>query len=206
MGYRNARLLCLAPGGVVGAVLTFSGLWGIPFLTTRYAMEPARAATATSALLVAWAVGGPLFGALSDRLGRRKTLYVAGNAVALACWAALVLVPGLPEPVLWGILLLAGLASGGMIIGFAFVKESVPTHLAGTASGIVNMGVMAGPMVLQPAVGWVLDRYWTGETLDGVRIYGEAAYRAGFSLMLVWSALAVVLILLTRDAGRTRGA
>ena len=138
-------------------------------------------------------------GAASDRWGLRKPLYLAGNIITLGCWALVVLVPGLPMFVLVTALLLAGFASGGMIIGFAFAKESIPSRLAGTVSGVINMGVMAGPMVLQPAVGWVLDRAWSGASVDGVRVYEWAAYRAGFSLMLAWAALAVVLVLCTRE-------
>jgi hypothetical protein len=32
----------------------------------------------------------------------------------------------------------------------------------------VNMGVMMGPMLLQPAVGWILDRKWQGEVINGL--------------------------------------
>jgi len=92
-----------------------------------------------------------------------------------------------------------GFFSGNMIIGFAFAKESAPVHLTGTASGVVNMGVMMGPMLLQPAVGWMLDRSWDGETSAGVRIYSLEAYQSGFGLMLAWLALAMVLILFTRE-------
>ena len=63
------------------------------------------------------------------------------------------------------------------------------------------MGVMAGPMVLQPAVGWVLDRLWSGREVDGVRIYDALAYRNGFSLMLAWVVLSLVLLLFTRETG-----
>ncbi|MBE0616551.1 MAG: MFS transporter [Proteobacteria bacterium] len=197
--YRNTWLLTLAPGGVVGCVLTFSGLWGIPFLTTHYGLSPTQAAAATSTLLVAWAVGGPLFGHASDRWGRRKPLYVVGCALGALSWSLLILVPGLPTAALYSALVVAGLASGGMIIGFAFAKESVPSHLAGTVSGLVNMGVMTGPMVLQPAVGWVLDSRWDGATQNGVRAYAWTAYRAGFALMLAWAVLALVLLLFTRE-------
>jgi len=92
-----------------------------------------------------------------------------------------------------------GFFSGNMIIGFAFARESAPARLAGTASGLVNMGVMIGPMLLQPAVGWLLDRNWSGTMDNGARIYGLEAYRNGFSLMLAWLALALVLILFTRE-------
>ncbi len=34
--YRNTWLLFLAPGGIVGPVLAFAGLWGVPFLRARF--------------------------------------------------------------------------------------------------------------------------------------------------------------------------
>ena len=92
-----------------------------------------------------------------------------------------------------------GFCSGCMIIGFAFVKESVPALLTGTVTGLINMGVMSGPMVLQPLVGWMLDLRWRGQVADGTPIYGWEDYQAGFSLMLCWSALALLLLFFTRE-------
>lgn len=197
--YRNTWLLCFIPGGVVGCILTFSGLWGVPFLTSQYGLLPAQAAALNSAMLVAWAVGGPLCGGLSDRIGRRKPFYVGCNFALVGAWSGIIFIPHLPLPLLTGLLLFAGLASGGMIISFAFIKESVPHDLGGTVSGIINMGVMAGPMILQPAVGLILDMKWQGAFLKGVKIYSFSAYRTGFSLMLVWLLLSAVLILFTKE-------
>ncbi len=199
--YRNTLLLFLIPGGIVGAVLTFSGLWGVPYLVSLYDVSPTTAATICSSLLVAWALGGPFFGWLSDRVGNRKLLYLAGCGVGLAGWVLVVLVPSFALIPLVSILLIIGFASGSMIISFAFVKESVPVHLAGTVSGVINMGVMMGPMILQPAVGYVLDLMWKGNVQMGVRIYDAAAYRSGFGLMLAWITLSFILLLFTRETG-----
>ncbi len=198
-GYHNMRLLFLIPGGIVGAVLTFSGLWGVPFLTTHYDLSPTQAAALSSALLVAWAVGGPILGRLSDRIGRRKPLYVAGCGLLIAGWGTLIFVPGLPLPLLTLLLMVTGLASGCMVISFPLIRESVPAHLSGTAIGACNMGVMLGPMLLQPGVGWLLDRGWQGQMAEGVRLYGLAAYQIGFSLMLAWLLLSFILIVLTQE-------
>ncbi|MBU0736381.1 MAG: MFS transporter, partial [Proteobacteria bacterium] len=84
--YKNTWLLSVAPSGVAGPMLAFSGLWGVPFLTTHYGLSPAKSAALTSTLLVSWAVGGPVLGALSDRIGRRKPLYMAGCFVGCAGW------------------------------------------------------------------------------------------------------------------------
>ncbi len=197
--YRNTGLLFFIPAGIVGATLSFAGLWGVPFLSTHYGMSTSEASVLTSALLVAWAVGGPVFGWLSDLSGRRKPLYILGCALCLVSWTILFFVPGLPFYVLVSALLFTGFCSGCVVVSYAFVKESLPLRLAGTVSGVINMGVMAGPMILQPAVGWVLDRNWDGGVLGGVRIYGLASYQKGFSLILVWVALSFVLLCFTRE-------
>ena len=87
-----------------------------------------------------------------------------------------------------------------MILGFTQAKESVPMNLAGTVSGVVNMGVMCGPMLLQPLIGWLLDRHWNGSVgVDVLRIYTFEGYRLGFSLMLVWLVVAILSIALSRE-------
>lgn len=196
--YRNTWLLSIVPGGIAGALLAFAGLWGVPYLTTVYGMSTAEAAGATSTLLVAWALGGPAFGVASDRFGRRKPLYAGGVLVVTAGWA-LLLYAMPPRPLLAPLLVVVGFASGCMMPGFAFAKESVPPALAGTVSGVVNTGVMVGPLVLQPSIGWVLDRFWGGALREGARVFDAAAYRAGFSLMMGWLVVSLAAIQLTRE-------
>jgi sugar phosphate permease len=197
--HKNAWLLVAIPSGVVGPVLAFSGLWGVPFLATHYHLPPTTAAAVSSTLLIAWGLGGPVLGAVSDRIGRRKLLYAVGCTLAMLGWGIVLFIPHLPFSVLLALLLLTGFSSGCMIIGFAFIKKSIPPACAGTASGIVNLGVMVGPMVLQPAIGWILDRNWHGEVLNGVRIYDLSAYQKGFLLMLAWSLVSSILILFTKE-------
>jgi MFS family permease len=197
--YRNTWLLFLAPGGIVGPILTFAGLWGVPFLTVRFGLNQTAAAAICSALMIAWAGSSPFLGALSDRTGRRKTLYLAGCLIATAGWASIIFVGALPLWLFVAVLLITGTASGTMILTFAYGKESVPPHLTGTINGTCNMGVMIGPTILQPVVGLILDHYWTGDLVAGARVYDLAAYRAGFSVMLAWTAAACVLIALTKE-------
>ena len=197
--YRNTWLLFLAPGGMVGPVLAFTGLWGVPFLKARFGLPQTEGAAVCSLLMVTWAVGSPILGGLTDRFQRRKILYVTGSAVNLVCWGLMIYVDGLP---LWAFVSLAGIAGfacGGMIIGFAFAKESVPPQLAGTVSGLVNMGVMLGPTLLQPAIGYMLDLNWTGGMASGVRIYEPATFQTAFSLMMIWALAGTILLTFTKE-------
>ena len=199
LSYRNIWLLMITPGGVAGAVMTFAGLWGVPWLMQVHGLGAREAAAIASAQLVAWALGGPLLGTWSERIGRRKPLYVATSALALLGWAAIVFLPALPLPLLVGLLMLLGFVSGSIIIGFAYAKESVPLRLTGTASGVTNMGTMMGVMILQPAVGWMLDRHWSGAATNGVRTYDAAAWQAGFTMMYACVILSLVLICFARE-------
>lgn len=197
--YPNTWFLFVIPGGLVGCVLTFSGLWGVPFLTTHHELSPPVAAAMTSTLLVAWAIGGPFFGWLSDRLGHRKRLYLIGSVISIAGWLSIIFITKIPVYGLVVMLLVTGFSSGCIIITFAFAKESVPADLSGTVSGVVNMGVMMGPTLLQPAVGWILDLKWQGEVIRGIRLYSLNAYQTGFSLMIAWAVLSLFLLFFTRE-------
>ena len=196
---RNVWLVFLISGAVSGPTLTFGGLWGVPFLSTHYGLTTSQASMVTSLLLICWAVAGPVVGAFSDRLRRRKPLYALGAVLAAAGWCSVLMVPGLPLGLLVTLLGFTGCVSASVMVGFALAKESAPAALAGTAGGIANMGNMLGGMIMQPAVGWMLDRRWAGAYANGVRIYDFDAYRAGFALMLVWLVAALILLVFVRE-------
>ncbi|MCU0560172.1 MAG: MFS transporter [Desulfobacterales bacterium] len=198
---RNTRLLWFIPAGLVGPMLSFCGLWGVPYLTTHYGLSPAGAASLTSAMMFSWALGSPFVGRLSDRIGRRKPPMIVGHALAAAGWAVLLFVDGLPLWLLAILMTATGVLSASFNICWPLAKESVPLRSAGTVAGVVNMGIMLGPTLLQPAVGWMLDRRWQGAMADGVRTYDLGAYQAGFALMLGWMLVSWVLLFFVRETG-----
>lgn len=197
--YRNTWLLFFIPGAFSGIILTFAGLWGVPYLTTVHGFSLQGAALTCTAMLVAWSFASMAYGPASERLGRRKPLYLAGLVATLVLWSVVVFVPGLPRPALVALLLAVSVATAAFIVTFAFAKESVPARVGGTASGIANMGVMVGGMVMQPLVGFILDAQWRGAMADGVRVYDFDAYQKAFGGMLGWGLLALVLIAFTRE-------
>jgi len=193
---RAAWLMVIIPGGTATIVLTFPGLWGVPFLVTQYGFTQREAASVCSAMLVAWAVSCMAFGPWSERMGRRKPIYAGGLAAMMALWSIVVFVPAMPRALLVAVLVAVAIASGTFIVTFALAKESVPAHLGGTVAGISNMGVMLGGMVMQPLAGYVLDRHWAGRLDAGVRVYDFAAYQWAFGMMLGWCALSMALLVL----------
>ena len=199
LGYKNIRRLFLVGCGLTGPVLAFAGLWGVPFLTTLLGIPPAASSAITSTLLICYAIRAIVLGHLSDRIGRRKLVIVSSAIVATITWIPILFFPGIPLWLLIFLVIIVGMANGSVTLGFAFSKESVPPRFAGTASGIYNMGSILGAMILQPAIGWLLDRNWQGGLAGGVRIYDLAAYRWGFALIIALSALSVLACALTSE-------
>ncbi len=197
--YRNVVLLFFIPGAMTGITLSFAGLWGVPFLTTHYGLTQTNAAGLCSTMMVAWSIGCLTFGAASDRMGRRKPLYIGGMSSTLLSWSIFIFGPHPGYPLLVAMLTATGFFAGCFIITFAFAKESVPHQFAGTVSGVSNMGVILGPMVLQPLIGVILDGRWQGALVEGKRVFDLASYQQGFSMMLLWSAIALVLLCFTRE-------
>jgi MFS family permease len=196
--YRVTWAMLVVPGALSGIVLAFAGLWGVPFLVSQYGFGARGAATVASAMLITWALGGLAFAWISQRAGRRVGPIAAGIAMAAGLWAIVVFVPALPRAVLVAVLMACAFAAGAAMLNFPLAKESVPPRLAGTVGGIANMGMMLGGMLMQPLVGYVLDRNWDGAMSEGVRTYGFDAYRQGFAMMLAWCAIALGALALLR--------
>ncbi len=197
--YRNTWLIVLAQGGIVGPILSFTGLWGTPFLKARFGIASTTAAAVCSVMIVCWAVSSPISGHLSDRFGKRKPIYLAGSVVAAIGWIVMFYARSLPLSAFTTVAAITSFACGPVVIGFAAGKESVPPRFLGTLTGAVNIGNMSGPAILQPAIGWMLDRQWSGQMSNGFRIYDSAAFEKGFLLLVAWSVLACVLIASIRE-------
>lgn len=197
--HRNMWILLVGPSALSAIVLSFAGLWGVPFLVMHYGFTTPEAAGVASLMMIAWSVSGLGYGVISEKLGRRKPVMMGGIVAAMLLWSIVVFVPGLGRPVLVALLAAVGVSCGAFILTFPLAKESVPARFGGTASGIANMGVMIGGMTMQPLVGLVLDRHWAGVMANGARWYDFEAFQHAFSLMLVWGAIALVLIAFARE-------
>ena len=137
----------------------FSFLTFLPsFLVRQLDMTNAQAGVVTGLITAGTIVSWPLAGLLSDRLGRRKPVYLASQALsALAC---AVFALGVPYFTPWTVAATAvatGLLVGGMIVPFVMVVELFPAELAATAAGVTNAACFVGGMVLPIVLGLLVD-------------------------------------------------
>lgn len=196
---KETWLLFFAGGFSAAPVLVFAGLWGVPYLTQVYGLARSEAAAITSTMLVAWAAGGPLLGALSDRLGLRKKPYLISVTLTTVLWGVFLFMQ-LPSILLYPLLAAIGFTSGALIIGFAFAREVNHPGAAGATGGVVNMSVLGIAAIMQPVLGRILDAHWDGTLLNGARIYDSTAYSSAFIWFPVSGVLAVAMVWLTRES------
>src|SRR5674476_1121610 len=148
--------------GICGSFFAFAGLWATPFLTQAHGMTRAVAANHVSLYFVGFALGCVVMGALSDRLERRKPVLIVSSHLYLLIWLVLLWGPELPLTASYSLFTLMGLVTAGFTLTWSCVKEVNSPLLSGMSTSVTNMAGFLAGAVLQPLVGWVIDRSWQG--------------------------------------------
>ena len=191
--------LALVGAAMTAPLLSFAGLWGVAWLMQVGGLSRPEAAATTSLLLIGWAVGSPLAGAASDRLGRRRWPLITAATAALACLAALLYLPGLEGLARAVLFFMTGFFCGAMAICFALAREDNPPEIAAVALAFVNTAVVASGALFQPLIGAALDWRWDGRLVEGVRIYSAEAYSTAFSLLIGFLVLGIIASFAARE-------
>ena len=184
---------------IAGPAISFP-VWGIAYYMQVLNYARAEAALFTTVALLGWAAGSLSAGWLSGQVRRRKTLAVGEAAMGLLGWSLFVAFPGLPEAVHYILMLLIGTSAGGIVISFILIADICPPRAVGTATGISNTVVMLLSAAMLLVMGYVLDLLWTGEIVDGVRIYSPFAFKMAYVVMPAASMVALLAALVIREA------
>ena len=198
-GNPQSWIIAVCTGLISVPLLAFGALWGVPYLMQVYGVGRAEAAFSVSAMLVGMAIGGPIIGWISDRIGRRRRPLVVGIVVILTTLLAMFFIPGLPLDAFRVLLFVNGLASGCFVVCYAAVRETNTRETAGTALGLVNMATIGSGAIFQPIVGLLLDLGWDGRMQGGARFYSPEAYHDAFLLLPVCAGLALLLCFFVRE-------
>jgi sugar phosphate permease len=181
--------------GIAGTLFAFGGLWAVPFLRDVYGMERAIAADHTTLLLTGFAIGAFFIGTLSDRIGRRKPVMFVGAVLYVLCWLPLLVGMPMGSVLSHTLFFVMGLAAPSFTLSWACAKEVNPPALSGMATSVVNVGAFLGTAILQPLVGWAIDRAHAGSTAP----LALADYQAGMGLMFGFAVIGLLAILFVRE-------
>jgi MFS family permease len=193
---RNPQsVLCGMIAGLLFVPTTiFDMTWGVRYLQDGRGYGYAEAVLRSATVPLGWIVGCPLLGLVSDRLGRRKPVILAGASALLGCLAWILYGPdGVLPPYVLGFG--AGVASGAAMLPYTVIKEANPPALGGTATGVVNFLNFMLSALLGPVFGALLRGQAGGGALS------LPHYQAAFAALLYGVALAILLTLLLKETG-----
>jgi MFS family permease len=195
--FRNPQsILCGMIAGLLFIPTTiFDMVWGVRYLQEARDFSYAAAVMHSATVPLGWIIGCPLLGFVSDRIGRRKPVIVAGGVVLFWCLAWILYGPAnLLPPYVLG--LVAGTASGAAMLPYTVIKEANPPAVSGTATGVVNFLNFTFSALLGPVFGWILAGVG-----GGANTLQLEHYQTTFTPMLYGVALAIVLTLLLKETG-----
>ncbi|RZI46801.1 MFS transporter [Candidatus Finniella inopinata] len=191
--------------GIYGCMMylplsAFAELWGVPFLMERYGIDNELASRGSIMVFLGMALGSPLGAWLSNYCQSRKKIMSWAALGSLISFSIVIYVPHIPLNLMFGILFLGGLISGGQILYFAAAKEVSPPHNSGTTIGFTNCLVMTSGPIFQPLLGWILDFTWDGKvSAEGTPIYTLAMYQYSFSSVIAALLFSWIIVQFVRE-------
>jgi MFS family permease len=195
--FRNPQsILCGMIAGLLFIPTTiFDMIWGVRYLQEAHGFDYASAVLRSSMVPLGWIIGCPLLGFVSDRIGRRKPVIIAGAGVLLVTLAWILFgVTALFPP--YVLALVAGVASGAAMLPYTVIKEANPPESSGTATGVINFLNFTFSALLTPVFGWVLLSVSGG--LAEMRL---EHYQTAFAPLLAGVALAILLTFFLKETG-----
>lgn len=182
--------------GIAGSLFAFAGLWAVPFLRDVYGMDRATATDHTTLMLAGFAIGAFFIGTLSDRMGKRKPLMIAGALIYSLCWLPMLFGMELAAGLSYTLFLLMGLCAPSFTLSWSCAKEVNPHALSGMATSVVNIGGFLGTAIMQPLVGWAIDR----AHLDaGIAPLALSDYQYGIAILMGFSLMGLVATFFIRE-------
>lgn len=192
--------------GAVGCLLylpssVFADQWAKPYFQAR-GFSSNAAALAVDMVYLGFMAGGPIMGAISDKIRRRRPPMFIGSVGAAILSCIIFYVPHLSHAMVYLLLIVFGIFYGGQPIVFAAGREIGPNRLSGTAVATTNMFVMLGVIFLQPLVGHLLDKHWFlshGVMSHGIKVYSLADYNYALASLPVCLLASAVFALLIKE-------
>ena len=170
-------------------------LWAGPLLMEVLRFSPLQAGNILLMMNIGLILGGPLWGAVSDRIFETPKWVIAGGLLMLALITSIlrVLPPGTSAFGAGAIFLAFGIASASGMHVYAHIKALVPKDMAGAAMSGTNIFTMMGPAVFLQGLGIAMQGLYPEASR------GPAAFSTALLICVVCQAAIGVLYLFTRS-------
>ncbi len=140
-------------------IMVLCALWGASYLKKVHHLGNIEASNIMSLILMGSMIGGPLFGLVSDKLGRRKPVMFFGAIGSLSTMVLLVMFSDLSFTALSCLFFMIGLFSSSQIIGYPLISESNHSNNTGFATAIASIIITGSGGLAQVLFGALLQHH-----------------------------------------------
>jgi MFS family permease len=180
-------------------VFLLGGLWGVRYLVQAHHFTEVQASYANSMLFVGVIVGSPLYGWISDHVGRRCLPMIIGAILSLIVVMILMYMPTLSLPTVMLLFFLIGLVTSSQVLTYPTIAELNPSSLTGTAVSIASMTIMLSGVIFQPLFGWILERQWDHVIVNNMPVYSPHDFNNAMLIFPVGFVVAIVIAFMIRE-------
>ncbi|MGQ3890399.1 MFS transporter [Legionella sp. CNM-4043-24] len=172
-------------------ITVFGAMWAVPFIQTKLGCDLKNASILDSMLFLGGAISCPLFGYLAGRFKRRPIILTSCLSTALLI-VLILFIPTKSAVLIGSLMFLIGLCCGAYMLAYSIANEQAPEGTLSTCTGFINTLAMLSAPIMQPAVGFILDRVSQNDAAFTLHAYQLAlaivpaglVIAAGLSLLL----------------------
>lgn len=176
-------------------IMVLCALWGASYLIEVHKLTEIAASNVVSLIFMGSIIGCPLVGWLSDWMGRRKPLMVAGAIATLLNIVPLFTEMALSETMLGLIFFALGLFTSTQVIAYPVIAESNRLDHTGVATGLGSVIIMGGGAVGQILFGFLMKQHAT----TAEQHYNIADFQFAMWIFPITAIIALVAVILTRE-------
>jgi MFS family permease len=179
-----------------GSFASIQALWAGPFLMEYLGLSNVKAGNVLLMVSIAFILGSPTGGMLSDRVFRsRKRIVILGACITATAVFAVSKWQGTSYlPLLGALFFVFGFFASFNQVSYAHIKELMPEEMSGTAMAGINFFTMLGAGVFIHGLGGVIKQMSGSLTQNG------QAYSTAFLICSVAFFVSAGLYLTTRDS------
>ncbi|WP_306350476.1 MFS transporter [Flavobacterium sp. '19STA2R22 D10 B1'] len=186
----------LISGLLFAPTTIFAMTWSVAFFQKDRAFDFHSATIASAMVAFGWVFGCPILGYITDKIGKRKPVLIAGAVLMILSLAQLIFLPDLLSPKFSMFFL--GVASGAAMIPYSIIKEANPDNVKGSATGAINFITFGVTTLLSP-----IFSHLFGETLKTAKDTTLHFQQAGL-FWICGIAIAILISLLLKETGQAK--
>jgi MFS family permease len=173
-------LCCIFAGLMLGPLEGFADVWGSSFLRQVNGFEASVAAGLPSMIFIGMCFGSPLLNFLAEKLGNYLATIIISGIVMTVVFVSMLMWPLTPQMLSIGFII-AGICCAYQILAIYKASTYVREEVAGLATAVANMFIMAFGYFFHSIIGWTINAMGGASSKEAL-IFGVAVIPAGLLL------------------------